>query len=188
MKQQAKKLHSWGSLTFFASNLSLRTSCSPLQGKKEKKEKASSSSNPSSPSPATGASTGDVASWRTTNKIVVIPPAGAPSRDPFRSFADAPLPSAIQSLFSAKGFERPSPIQAQCWPVMMAGDDVVGIAETGSGKTLAFSVPFLSKMERGEKKGKVREYGRRAKIVLRFLMEERSDKNIVQAVRRQAAS
>ncbi|EED93878.1 atp-dependent RNA helicase, partial [Thalassiosira pseudonana CCMP1335] len=49
-------------------------------------------------------------------------------------------------------FERPSPIQAQCWPVLLQTDskgrhcDVVGIAETGSGKTLAFSMPALSIM------------------------------------------
>ena len=35
-------------------------------------------------------------------------------------------------------FERPTPIQAVCWPVIAAGRDVVGVAETGSGKTLAF--------------------------------------------------
>lgn len=50
------------------------------------------------------------------------------------------------------GFQRPSPIQAQCWPALLTCDskgrhqDVVGIAETGSGKTLAFSMPALSLM------------------------------------------
>jgi len=44
-------------------------------------------------------------------------------------------------------FEKPSPIQAQCWPMVLSGRDVVGIAETGSGKSLAFLLPALRHME-----------------------------------------
>ncbi len=49
------------------------------------------------------------------------------------------------------GFKSPTPIQAQCWPVLLQTlngkkRDVVGIAETGSGKTLAFGLPALSAM------------------------------------------
>ena len=84
---------------------------------------------------------------------MVIPPSGSASPDPYQSFSSAPLPASLQSKFAEKGFTRPSPIQAQCWPVMLAGDDIVGIAETGSGKTLAFAVPFLSKMSGSKKKG-----------------------------------
>jgi ATP-dependent RNA helicase DBP3 len=40
-----------------------------------------------------------------------------------------------------KSFEKPSVIQSQCWPVLLAGRDIVGIASTGSGKTLAFGLP-----------------------------------------------
>ena len=35
-------------------------------------------------------------------------------------------------------------MQAQCWPVALAGRDCVGIAETGSGKTLAFMAPAIA--------------------------------------------
>ena len=35
------------------------------------------------------------------------------------------------------GFNEPTPIQAQGWPMAMSGRDVVGIAQTGSGKTIA---------------------------------------------------
>lgn len=41
------------------------------------------------------------------------------------------------------GFTRPSPIQAQCWPVLLGGKDVIGVAQTGSGKTVAFMLPVL---------------------------------------------
>lgn len=40
-------------------------------------------------------------------------------------------------------FEKPTPIQACCWSVLLAGKDVVGIAETGSGKTMAFGLPAM---------------------------------------------
>ncbi|CAH1961803.1 unnamed protein product [Acanthoscelides obtectus] len=41
------------------------------------------------------------------------------------------------------GFEKPSPIQAQAWPVLLSGEDLIGIAQTGTGKTLAFLLPAL---------------------------------------------
>jgi ATP-dependent RNA helicase DDX43 len=42
-----------------------------------------------------------------------------------------------------QGFEKPSPIQAQGWPVLLQGEDLIGIAQTGTGKTLAFLFPAL---------------------------------------------
>ena len=50
--------------------------------------------------------------------------------------------------------------QAQCWPVLASGRDIIGIAETGSGKTLAFSIPALAHLshrvqtEGGAKRGR----------------------------------
>ena len=46
-------------------------------------------------------------------------------------------------LHATREFVRPSPIQAQCWPVIQSGRDLVGVAATGSGKTLAFGLPAL---------------------------------------------
>jgi len=55
--------------------------------------------------------------------------------------------SLIRQCTEANGFKKPSPIQAQSWPILMHKKrDVVGIAETGSGKTLAFGIPALSLM------------------------------------------
>ena len=45
-----------------------------------------------------------------------------------------------------KDFDKPTPIQSQCWPIIGSGRDIIGIAETGSGKTLAFSLPALEHM------------------------------------------
>ncbi len=39
-------------------------------------------------------------------------------------------------------------LQAQCWPPLLAGKDVIGIAATGSGKTLTFLIPVLLKLAR----------------------------------------
>lgn len=45
----------------------------------------------------------------------------------------------ISFLCRRQGFEDPTAIQAQGWPIAMSGRDMVGIAQTGSGKTLAVS-------------------------------------------------
>lgn len=57
-----------------------------------------------------------------------------------------------------QGFEKPSPIQSQAWPVLMKGEDLIGIAQTGTGKTLAFLLPAMIHTElqstpRSERKG-----------------------------------
>ena len=63
-----------------------------------------------------------------------------------KSLIENPL---IRQCTEANGFQKPSPIQAQAWPILMHKKrDIVGIAETGSGKTLAFSIPALSSMSK----------------------------------------
>jgi len=47
------------------------------------------------------------------------------------------------SSIQGRGFERPTPIQAQCIPLGLCGRDILGCAETGSGKTASFSVPMI---------------------------------------------
>ena len=55
----------------------------------------------------------------------------------------APVLKAIQSV----GYEVPSPIQAAAIPVLLAGGDILGMAQTGTGKTAAFALPLLSKLD-----------------------------------------
>mmetsp|Transcript_45473 Transcript_45473/g.97430 ORF Transcript_45473/g.97430 Transcript_45473/m.97430 type:complete len:509 (-) Transcript_45473:291-1817(-) len=52
--------------------------------------------------------------------------------------------------FCEKKFEKPTPIQACCWPLIMQRSDVCGIAKTGSGKTMAFALPYLSMSRLGQ--------------------------------------
>merc|ERR1719499_1938734 len=64
---------------------------------------------------------------------------------PLLEFKSLAVPSNIMSV--CEKFEKPTPIQAQCWPILASGRDVIGIAETGSGKTLAFTIPALTHLQ-----------------------------------------
>ena len=70
---------------------------------------------------------------------------GRKAMKPVLQFKSLGFPSNIMAV--CKGFEKPTPIQAQCWPVLASGRDVIGIAETGSGKTLAFTIPALAHLQ-----------------------------------------
>lgn len=47
-------------------------------------------------------------------------------------------PEVMQTIRDQK-FEKPSPIQCQAWPVIMSGEDMIGIAQTGTGKDEKFA-------------------------------------------------
>ena len=63
------------------------------------------------------------------------------------SFADLGLSASILNALSDLGYEKPSPIQQQCIPLLLDGNDVLGMAQTGSGKTAAFSLPLLHNID-----------------------------------------
>jgi ATP-dependent RNA helicase DeaD len=63
------------------------------------------------------------------------------------TFADLQIHPAVLQAVVDVGYESPSAIQAATIPAMMAGSDVVGLAQTGTGKTAAFAVPILSKID-----------------------------------------
>ncbi|ENI04483.1 hypothetical protein COCC4DRAFT_61838 [Bipolaris maydis ATCC 48331] len=60
---------------------------------------------------------------------------------PILNFKYLPVDDTLRAFFSK--FSAPTPIQAATWPFLLAGRDMVGVAETGSGKTLAFGVPCV---------------------------------------------
>lgn len=62
---------------------------------------------------------------------------------PIKSFKEMKLPKCMVEAMLKKGIARPTPIQVQGIPALLAGRDIVGIAFTGSGKTLTFSVPMI---------------------------------------------
>ena len=63
------------------------------------------------------------------------------------TFSDLGLNEFILKALNGLGYEKPSPIQAECIPHLLAGRDVLGMAQTGSGKTAAFSLPLLNNLD-----------------------------------------
>lgn len=61
---------------------------------------------------------------------------------PIVSFKYLPITDPAQRAPFAD-YKQPTPIQAAAWPYLLAGRDVIGVAETGSGKTMAFGVPCI---------------------------------------------
>jgi superfamily II DNA/RNA helicase len=61
-------------------------------------------------------------------------------------FTDLGLAEPILRALSDEGYSTPTPIQSQTIPHLLAGRDVVGIAQTGTGKTAAFALPILHRL------------------------------------------
>ena len=63
------------------------------------------------------------------------------------SFSELGLSTHILALVKKNGYESPYPIQAAAIPAILAGKDVLGIAQTGSGKTASFVLPILQQFQ-----------------------------------------
>ena len=61
-------------------------------------------------------------------------------------FTDFGIAELLSANLTAKGLVTPSPIQDQAIPVVLEGNDVIGIASTGTGKTAAFLIPLINKL------------------------------------------
>lgn len=62
------------------------------------------------------------------------------------SFRDLQLIDPLLRAVRAEGYEHPTPIQMQAIPHVLAGRDLIGLAQTGTGKTAAFALPILQRM------------------------------------------
>jgi ATP-dependent RNA helicase RhlE len=71
------------------------------------------------------------------------------------SFETFNLHASISAGVKALGYTKPTPIQHEAIPPVMAGRDVMGLAQTGTGKTAAFALPILHRLLAGPQ-GKVR--------------------------------
>ncbi|NNH04994.1 DEAD/DEAH box helicase [Microbacterium ulmi] len=67
------------------------------------------------------------------------------------TFADLGLGEAVLKALHDVGYETPSAIQAATIPTLLAGRDVVGLAQTGTGKTAAFALPILDRLDVSQK-------------------------------------
>jgi ATP-dependent RNA helicase RhlE len=65
----------------------------------------------------------------------------------FKAFS---LLESIIDRVSLKGYKQPTPIQKECIPALINGNDLLGIAQTGTGKTAAFSLPIINKFGRNK--------------------------------------
>ncbi|OON65290.1 DEAD/DEAH box helicase [Hymenobacter sp. CRA2] len=64
-----------------------------------------------------------------------------------QSFDDFKLNKQLLTAVAEAGFERPTPVQQQAIPLLLAGHDLLGVAQTGTGKTAAFGLPLLMKVK-----------------------------------------
>ncbi|MFZ6712584.1 DEAD/DEAH box helicase [Undibacterium sp. TC9W] len=69
------------------------------------------------------------------------------------------IPELLQAV-AARQYATPTAVQAEAIPAVLAGEDVMALAQTGSGKTAAFALPLLQRMqeamEDGSKQRKVK--------------------------------
>lgn len=62
------------------------------------------------------------------------------------SFRELALGERVLKAIDEAGYTEPTPIQAAAIPQVLAGHDLIGIAQTGTGKTAAFTLPMLTKL------------------------------------------
>jgi ATP-dependent RNA helicase RhlE len=83
------------------------------------------------------------------------------------SFADLALLPTLRGTLVEKNLTKPTEIQSQAVPALLAGRSVVGVAETGSGKTLAYALPILHRLKTLELQGNpITVYGEPRAIVM----------------------
>jgi ATP-dependent RNA helicase RhlE len=63
------------------------------------------------------------------------------------SFEELNINRQLLNAVADLGFEKPTPIQEEAFPVGMSGQNIVGIAQTGTGKTLAYMLPILQQLK-----------------------------------------
>ena len=61
-------------------------------------------------------------------------------------FADLGLNPAIVEVVKGVGYVEPTDIQREAIPAILAGRDVLGMAQTGTGKTAAFTLPMVQRL------------------------------------------
>ncbi|KAK8381100.1 hypothetical protein O3P69_008172 [Scylla paramamosain] len=82
----------------------------------------------------------EVEKYRTDKEITLR---GRNIPNPIQYFSDYNFPDYVMAEIRRQGYEQPTPIQGQGWPISLQGRDFVGIAQTGSGKTLGYILPAI---------------------------------------------
>jgi ATP-dependent RNA helicase RhlE len=71
-------------------------------------------------------------------------------RGSMSEFKEFSLLESIIDRVTLKGYKEPTPIQKECIPALIDGNDLLGIAQTGTGKTAAFSLPIINNFGRNK--------------------------------------
>ncbi len=61
-------------------------------------------------------------------------------------FSELSLDAALLSAVEKQGYVTPTPVQREAIPHVLAGKDLIGLAQTGTGKTAAFALPILERL------------------------------------------
>ena len=69
------------------------------------------------------------------------------------AFASFGLHKNILRAVTEAGFADPRPIQTETIPQVLAGRDVLGLAQTGTGKTAAFALPIIQRLAANRRPG-----------------------------------
>lgn len=70
------------------------------------------------------------------------------------TFDDFSFAPSVRAGVLAAGYTTPTPIQEKALPLVLAGRDVMGLAQTGTGKTAAFALPILNRIVSEKKIGR----------------------------------
>ncbi|XP_060963876.1 DEAD-box ATP-dependent RNA helicase 24 isoform X2 [Cannabis sativa] len=76
-------------------------------------------------------------------KSLAIRVSGVDVPRPVKTFEDCDFSSQLMSAIRKQGYEKPTSIQCQAFPIVLSGRDIIGIAKTGSGKTASFVLPMI---------------------------------------------
>ena len=68
------------------------------------------------------------------------------------TFSSLGLRPELARAVSDKGYDTPTPIQAQAIPLVLEGRDLMGSAQTGTGKTAGFTLPILQRLAESGRK------------------------------------
>jgi ATP-dependent RNA helicase RhlE len=71
-------------------------------------------------------------------------------------FSELGLLPALETAVAGEGYVEPTPIQVRAIPHVLAGRDLLGLAQTGTGKTAAFALPILQRLAKHEPAGRQR--------------------------------
>uniref|UniRef100_A0AAR2IXB7 RNA helicase n=1 Tax=Pygocentrus nattereri TaxID=42514 RepID=A0AAR2IXB7_PYGNA len=94
----------------------------------------------------------EVRAWRKENNNIFVDDLKEGEKriipNPVYTFEEAfaPYPGIMENIHRV-GFQKPTPIQSQAWPVVLRGLDLIGIAQTGTGKTLSYLLPGFIHMD-----------------------------------------